>query len=561
MKILSRIHIYLFAVIILTIIIDSLGILTSVNYSVTYTSFKNGEKNSETVGKEEEVLLDSKERNSLNIKIIPNGYAIDAYLYMTIKGNDANLKHPQKYGKLICINKKYFKLNSENICKSKIKIKSKSISEYIIFPENTNIKIKNIRIESYRAKRSSEISGNFIYYFFITLSLIGIVFHKINIKKSNTLFILISSTLLFFLSYEIFLLIISFLLVTFLIIKKILVIKKNNTNKIDFIILISLIIVSLLSVKLIIPYASSAFSNPGGLFLAIPLGFSYFIIKTIDLAVDSYKGKIENINMINYFSYMLFPATLAAGPIQTYKEFINSKNTLYSTIDFSAGFARVLLGISKKLIADTLLLPSINTNIELFTQSNGASSFENSSVVFELLLKNFIYIYLDFTAYCDMAIGSARCMGYKVPENFKWPILRTTVSQYWQNWHITLSNWARKNVFMNVMLSSRSIFLATFSTMLTIGLWHKFSLGWLSWAIHHTLIMRLENKASHSIIIKKMSLISTKIKMLRSIFMIFYVWFFVAAGQSFIIFSDFKLSLLAYYSMLTSIPLWIMSFI
>ena len=161
---------------------------------------------------------------------------------------------------------------------------------------------------------------------------------------------------------------------------------------------------------------------------------------------------------------------------------------------------------------------------------------------------NFLYIYLDFSAYCDMAIGSARSIGYDMPENFKWPLLRRSVTEFLKNWHITLSHWARKNIFMNVILSTRSIFFATFSTMLCIGLWHKLAFGWLSWAFHHTLIMRFEDY------FKRRGYISTFTLYINPIIFklsaISYVWFMVALGQSFIIFSNYGLSIQAYKAML-----------
>ena len=168
-----------------------------------------------------------------------------------------------------------------------------------------------------------------------------------------------------------------------------------------------------------------------------------------------------------------------------------------------------------------------------------------------MLVAHLVYIYLDFSAYSDMAIGSARAMGYKVPENFKWPLLRESLSKYWQSWHITLSSWVRRNVFMNVLLASRSIFLATFCTMMAIGLWHKLALGWLLWAVHHSSFLYLEHrvgllaKRSYNSWLSKRPITDFCQRAVR----ISYVWFLVAAGQSFIMFSDIHLALQAYASM------------
>ncbi|WP_165474623.1 MBOAT family O-acyltransferase [Marinomonas sp. MED121] len=503
---------------------------------------------------ESEVISLNRE-SSISIKVLPNGYAMSAFLHASING-EVYIKQGNTFQKPgVGVDDNTFKE-----IQVKTKVSPNSITELIIYSDDERAIIKDIKLKVYKAKRASDISGNIIYYFFISISILGLFTRKLSQRKSNLLFIAVSSFILFSLSKTSFFLIFLFLFLSYFFINKTLITKKNK-KKYFFITTSLLITIVLITVKILIPSTNSIFLNPGGIFLAIPLGFSYFIIKSIDVSIDSYKGNLKSFSLQDYFAYMLFPSTLAAGPIKTYKQYLNAKNSDYSVIDFSAGFSRVLLGISKKVLADTYLLPSITTQIDLFAQNS--SNFELNSVAFFMLIQNFLYIYLDFTAYCDMAIGSSRCMGYKVPENFKWPLLRTSITQYWQHWHMTLSSWARKVVFMNVMLSTRSIFLATFCTMVTIGLWHKLSLGWLSWAIHHTILMRLENRLATSDFFKKAPLIKMNklFCFIKSIFMIMYVWFFVAAGQSFIIFTDFNMSILAYYSMLASIPLWIINLI
>ena len=283
----------------------------------------------------------------------------------------------------------------------------------------------------------------------------------------------------------------------------------------------------------------------------MPLGLSYFVIKIIDLMIDGYKGALGKIGLLDFSCFLLFPCTLPAGPIKSFKQYINFRIEDYSIVHYASGIGRALFGVMKKLLADAYLLPLINERLLAYVQDTSNQQSELSLLVFELLFLNFFYIYLDFSAYCDLAIGSARSMGFNVPENFKWPLLRTSISQYWQSWHITLSNWARKNIFMNVILTSRSLFLATFSTMLCIGFWHRPSLGWLGWASHHTIIMRLEDHIARSTKMRRVTpALSGVLAKPIAVMSIAYVWFTVALGQSFIVFSDIGLSLQAYRDML-----------
>lgn len=552
----SRIHFYIVIAILITLFIDQSGLLTKSNFEIY--KVKYSEQNVVTKIRlnpfKLDAVLDAKDKESLNLVVFPNGFGMSSVLTINYSGAAPIFKDMNTQSELKCP-----ATNSDNSCRLTIKLSGTESNYYIFYAKNAKTFFHSIDIKTYRAKRETSINGSLIYVFYIFMAIIGVLLVKLSSVAINIFFVSVSSVILILLDSNIFLLIFIFLLTSFYLINIISTAKSKRRR--NFIFFMFVILISLFSVKILFPYVSQYFLNPGGILLAVPLGFSYFIIKIVDMGIDSYKKNIEKLTLLTFFSHMLFPSTLAAGPIKTYKQFINAKINEYSIIDYSAGIARVLIGISKKLIADALLLPIVIKNIDLFANHPDSIS---SSLVFTMLLTNFFYIYLDFSAYCDMAIGSARSMGYRVPENFKWPILRTSVSQYWQHWHMTLSLWVRKNVFMNTMLSTRSLFMSTFSAMLVIGLWHKFSLGWLCWALHHTVIMRTEDFLKRSNIFnitgmihnKYLSLFLIKIKHLL---MMFYVWFLVSAGQSFILFSDFSLSLKAYMLMYMFIPEWLYS--
>jgi D-alanyl-lipoteichoic acid acyltransferase DltB (MBOAT superfamily) len=111
-----------------------------------------------------------------------------------------------------------------------------------------------------------------------------------------------------------------------------------------------------------------------------------------------------------------------------------------------------------------------------------------------MLVANLLYVYLDFSAYCDLAIGAARAGGRRLPENFNWPLVRGGLRRYWRHWHMTLSQWVMRRVYFPAFLASHSTTLALIASMLTIGLWHAPTISWTLWALHHSLAMAAEGR-------------------------------------------------------------------
>jgi D-alanyl-lipoteichoic acid acyltransferase DltB (MBOAT superfamily) len=241
----------------------------------------------------------------------------------------------------------------------------------------------------------------------------------------------------------------------------------------------------LLLVKTVMPLAAGFFANPGALFL-LPLGFSYFMIRIIDLAFKTYARQIERLSLLEYLAYMMFPPTLAAGPVMSLPQFRNGRGVFSTLEDRTEGLIRICIGVGKKLAADSVLFFVISpgTGRDFFGPSNGD--------VPVVLLANVAFVFLDFSAYSDIAIGVARWWGWKVPENFNWPLVRRNMREFWQNWHMSLTQWVTRHVFVQAGMEVRrspkwmQTVLPAFATMLTIGLWHGLELVWVLWAVHHT---------------------------------------------------------------------------
>ena len=233
--------------------------------------------------------------------------------------------------------------------------------------------------------------------------------------------------------------------------------------------------------------SAGVFANPGGFALFFPLGLSYFVIRIIDTLFHWHRGEGAQMSVREYLCYVLFPATIPAGPIQSYGQFHDGRLEKITTQDVAYGLSRIVLGSAKKVIVVDNLLAGV-----LFEQGglfHRVILFPQGASAHDLLLAPFCmlaFAYLDFSAYSDIAIGGGRMLGYRINENFNWPVVSRNLQEYWQRWHMSLSRWLMWNVYMPLTLALRVPVMALLITMLVAGLWHALNLSWFCWAIHHT---------------------------------------------------------------------------
>jgi alginate O-acetyltransferase complex protein AlgI len=216
----------------------------------------------------------------------------------------------------------------------------------------------------------------------------------------------------------------------------------------------------------------------------LPLGISFFTFEFIHYAVDRYKGTTESGTMRDYLAFILFFPTMVAGPIKRYQDFLpnlHHPSTNFS-LDWNRGGTRILAGLLKKFaIADVLTAFSDHLNRA------------DISVAARWMLPIWIvaygfHIYFDFSAYSDIAIGSARLFGIRVKENFSWPYLRTNISEFWASWHISLYRWLIDYIFIPLggsRVSSIFIYRNILVTMMISGLWHGAGLNFVVWGLWH----------------------------------------------------------------------------
>ncbi len=223
------------------------------------------------------------------------------------------------------------------------------------------------------------------------------------------------------------------------------------------------------------------------------LGFSYLAFRLIHTIRDRQSGLLPVLSLQEYVSYMVFFPALIAGPIDRAERFITDFRALTDRIDFQAryieGFTRISTGIFKKfVIADTLAQGMALNPIN-------ATQLDNTIGTWILLYGYSLRLFFDFSGYSDIAIGIGILFGIKMPENFAQPYTRTSITKFWQSWHITLSNWVRFYVFSpfsRYLLKRKPkpspvliVLITQLATMIVIALWHGMTLNFLIWGIWH----------------------------------------------------------------------------
>ena len=223
--------------------------------------------------------------------------------------------------------------------------------------------------------------------------------------------------------------------------------------------------------------------------LALPVGISFYTFQSLSYTIDVYRGKVPaQRNLISFGAYVALFPQLIAGPIVRYVDVVRElEHRTHSWEDAMLGIRRFLVGLSKKVIlADNFALL-----IKLFRESN-----EKSLVFYWMYAIAFtLNIYFDFSGYSDMAIGLGRILGFRFIENFNYPYLSRSVTEFWRRWHMSLGSWFRDYVYIpmggNRVSRGRWIFNILTVWMLT-GLWHGASWNFVLWGLVFAVLLLAE---------------------------------------------------------------------
>ena len=223
--------------------------------------------------------------------------------------------------------------------------------------------------------------------------------------------------------------------------------------------------------------------------LALPVGISFYTFQCLSYTIDVYRGEVPpQKNILSFGAYVSMFPQLIAGPIVRYCDIARQlENRTHSWEQVSRGLRRFLVGLSKKVIlADNFALL-----IKLFRESD-----EKSILFYWLYALAFLFnIYFDFSGYSDMAIGLGRIFGFDFPENFNYPYLSKSVTEFWRRWHMTLGSWFRDYVYIpmggNRVGRGRWVFNILTVWMLT-GLWHGAAWNFVLWGLFFGVMLMIE---------------------------------------------------------------------
>jgi len=231
------------------------------------------------------------------------------------------------------------------------------------------------------------------------------------------------------------------------------------------------------------------------------LGFSYVSFRLMHTVIDRKAGRLPSVTLAEYVNYVIFFPAFSAGPIDRLERFIRNLNqpiALEQAGWLDAG-KRLFWGLFKKfVIADALAWIALNEKFTTDVRSTGW--------LWVLLYAYSLRIYFDFSGYTDIAIGLGKLLGVQLPENFDAPYLKPNLTQFWNSWHMTLTQWFRSYFFNPLTRFMRSstipltiglmVFMAQLATMILIGLWHGVTLGFFFWGVWHGVGLFLQNRWS-----------------------------------------------------------------
>ncbi len=231
------------------------------------------------------------------------------------------------------------------------------------------------------------------------------------------------------------------------------------------------------------------------------LGFSYISFRILHTILDRKAGRLSSGALAEYVNFIIFFPSITAGPIARYEYFSNELNSLQvlNRQGWAVAGERIFVGMFKKFVlADALAWISLN---DVF-----ARQIQSSGWMWIFLYAYSLRIYFDFSGYTDIAIGLGKLMGIRLPENFNTPYLKSNLTQFWNSWHMTLTQWFRAYYFNPLTRSLRSskhllpqlliIFAAQVSAMVLIGLWHGVTESFVLWGLWHGFGLFVQNRWS-----------------------------------------------------------------
>lgn len=227
--------------------------------------------------------------------------------------------------------------------------------------------------------------------------------------------------------------------------------------------------------------------------IPLPIGISFFTFQAMSYVIDVYRQDCPvQKNPLNFALYITLFPQLIAGPIVRYIDIADQLPKPRISVDnFAAGCKRFIIGLSKKLIiADTLAVPAVR----IFALPSNELTL---SLAWLAVICYSLQIYFDFAGYSDMAIGLGKMFGFDFCENFNYPYISRSITEFWRRWHLSLSTWFRDYLYIPLggnRCSPRRVYFNLMVVFFLCGLWHGASWNFVFWGVFHGSFLILERQ-------------------------------------------------------------------
>ncbi len=256
--------------------------------------------------------------------------------------------------------------------------------------------------------------------------------------------------------------------------------------------------------------------------IILPIGISFYTFESITYVVDVYRGIHKPLkNFWDYQLYIIFFPKLIAGPIVRYHDIADQITDRFDRTVFDdrlIGFNRFIIGLSKKVLIANVL----GQQADLVFGAATYSQLPTATAWFGILCYT-MQIYFDFSGYSDMAIGIARMLGFRLPENFNRPYISTSITEFWKRWHMTLGSWMRNYLYIPLGGNRQKpvrTYVNLWIVFLFSGLWHGASWTFVLWGAFHGFWMVIERIG----LIKKTGKLHDWIKVLFTFLLVTIGW-------------------------------------
>ena len=225
------------------------------------------------------------------------------------------------------------------------------------------------------------------------------------------------------------------------------------------------------------------------IYIIMPIGISFFTFQATSYIIDIYKGKIKSAkNILTFATYLTLFPQLIAGPIvryETIEKELKERKVNFET--FGNGVRRFVIGLSKKVLLANVL-GELSQNLSVVTTKTILSHWI-------IAISDTLQIYFDFSGYSDMAIGLGLMFGFKFLENFNYPLIAKSITDFWRRWHISLSSWFKDYVYIPLggsKVSNLKRYRNILIVWMITGFWHGASWNFIVWGLYFAIFLIIE---------------------------------------------------------------------